>query len=261
MYTWILAIGVSFLFACSQDAGPDRRGEADVVMLTDRGTVYIKLFDEAPKHKENFLKLTREGFYDGLAFHRVIPGFMVQAGDPRTREGATDMETDDAGYKLPAEINDEFIHTEGMLAAARYPDNINPDWESSSSQFYIVTGVDNSDAKLDSVEENYNYLRQARLYQDYQKALEEETYDGTFNDYLADQDFVFFGYSEEQRAAYRQKEGVPHLDFQYTIFGEVVHGMDVIERVEYTPTDDYNRPTDTIRIQKMVLAENYTGDD
>ncbi len=253
-----LAISLLVLNACNNTSSePDRRNEADVVMVTDRGDIFIKLFDDTPRHKENFLKLTREGFYDGVSFHRVMSKFMIQTGDPRTKIGATDMQTDDAGYNLDAEINETRIHTEGMVAAARYPDNINPNWESSSSQFYIVTGTKNSDAKLDTVETNYNYIRQGRLYQEFQELVKNKEYDESFNNFLADKEFVYFGYSDEQRAAYREKRGVPHLDFMYTIFGEVVYGMDIVNQLEYIPTNQYNVPLDTIRIQKMLLAADY----
>lgn len=250
-------ICIGMLMACSTPPSePDRRHEADVVMITDKGEVFIKLFDETPKHKENFLKLTREGFYDGLNFHRVMRGFIVQTGDPRTREGSTDT-LDDAGYKLAPEINEKFVHTEGMVGAARYPDQMNPNWESSSSQFYIVTGKPITDATLDTMEQNYDYIRQARMYQEYQQLVKEGKYKESFNNYLADQGFTYFGYSDEQRQAYRGKKGAPHLDFMYTLFGEVVQGMDVISKIEYAPTDQYNRPVTPIRIQRMMLAEDY----
>ncbi|MEL6190614.1 MAG: peptidylprolyl isomerase [Bacteroidota bacterium] len=224
--------------------------EADILIETDNGEIYLKLYDETPRHKENFLKLAGEGFFDGMSFHRVIRNFMVQTGDPRTIEGST-AEGDDAGYRLEEEISMEFIHTEGKVAAARYPNEVNPKWESSSSQFYIVTGGTVTEENLDIAEEYYSSNLQNKLYVEYKEKLDAGEVEGDFNDYLADIGFIYPAYTEAQRIAYRGKRGTPNLDFQYTIFGEVVKGMDVVRTIEMLPTtgaENFNVPTKTVRM-------------
>ncbi|MEM6634090.1 MAG: peptidylprolyl isomerase [Bacteroidota bacterium] len=233
----------------------ERIDEADVVMVTDTGEIYIKLYDETPIHKENFLKLCREGFYDGIAFHRIIQDFMVQIGDPRTKEGADrQSREDDAGYTLPAEISEKLLHTKGKLAAARYPDEMNPAWESSSSQFYIVTGKWAKPEDLDNAEMAMNYAREMRLRRMYNALKDSGSYTSSFNNYLSEQGFKEIYYTEEQRAIYDQMQGFPSLDFQYTIFGEVVGGMDVVNRIERLPTAG-EIPTVVVRIEEMKVID------
>ena len=233
----------------------ERIEEADVVMVTDTGDIYIKLYDETPKHKENFLKLCREGFYEGIAFHRVMKDFMIQIGDPRSKKGADPRsKEDDAGYNLPAEISDKFLHTKGKIAAARYPDEINPAWESSSSQFYIVTGTFVKPEDLDNAEMAMNYAREMRLRRMYNALKDSGSYSSSFNNYLSEQGFKEIYYTEEQRAIYDQEQGAPNLDFQYTIFGEVVGGMDVVNRIERLPTAGQS-PTVVVRIEEMKVIE------
>lgn len=257
-----LVLVLIVLTACF-DNQPDRRQEADVVMRTDSGDVFIKLYDVTPIHKENFIKLTKEGFYDGIAFHRIINRFMVQVGDPRTKEGG-DLRNpqDDAGYKLPAEIVDTLFHIEGKVAAARYPfklgDSIlNPDWSSSSSQFYVVTGDNNNDAKLDDVEQLIDIARQERLFYDYEQLYKKGEYTEVFNNYLASLKYTYFGYSDKQREIYKNVKGTPHLDLQYTIFGEVVQGMDIVKKIEVIPTIGQGQPQKIVRIQKMMMIDDY----
>jgi len=249
---------LALLYVISCQTGPsdqpdERTEEADVIMVTDTGDIYLKLYDVTPKHKENFLKLSREGFYDGMAFHRVIKDFMVQIGDPRSKEGATGEE-DDAGYTLPAEIVDTLLHTEGKLAAARYPDEINPNWESSSSQFYIVTGRFVNAEDLDNAEMAMNYAREMRLRRQYNALRDTGSYKGSFNNFLSEQGFKEIYYTEAQRAIYDKVQGAPNLDFQYTVFGEVVGGMDVVKKIERLPTAG-DVPTFAIRIKEMKVLE------
>ncbi len=246
---------VCLSWSCEQKPSePDRTEEADVVMVTDTGDIYIKLYDVTPRHKENFLKLSREGFFDGLAFHRVIKDFIVQVGDPRSREGAT-TEEDDAGYNLPAEIVDTLLHTEGKIAAARYPDEINPSWESSSSQFYIVTGRFVTEEELDQAELAFNYAREMRLRREHSALQDSGVYKGSFNDFLSEREFKEIYYTDAQRSKYDQLQGAPQLDFQYTIFGEVVSGMDIVRKIERLPTRG-QAPTIPIRILEMRVLDD-----
>lgn len=234
----LLLLGlVIILWAACDESQPvaDRTDEAHVVMHTDSGDIYLKLYDETPRHKENFLKLVEEGFYDSLFFHRVIDNFIIQAGNPMTRPGAPDT-IPDVGYTLPAEIVDTFLHTAGKLGAARLPDSENPYWESSGSNFYIVTGKFASEEDLNNAELAYNYAREVKYQNEWREKVAAGEYDESFNNYLADLGYADFFYAKEQRTTYDQVKGAPNLDFQYTIFGEVVGGMDVVKKIERIPT-------------------------
>lgn len=246
------------LISCQKvnETADENKEAADILMKTDRGDIYLTLFDATPKHKANFLKLAREGFFDGMAFHRIVRNFVVQAGDPRTKLNATTKE-DDAGYDIPAEIVDSLLHYSGRLSAARYPDNINPEWESSSSQFFIVTGKKHTPAELDEIEQVINNVRENKYYQEYSNLYDEGEVSGEFNDFLAEKNFTYFGYSEEQRQRYMEGKGTPSLDLQYTVFGEVVAGMDVVREIELSPTRG-EQPLDTIRIQSMEVITSTT---
>ena len=189
-------------------------------MLTSKGEVIIKLYDETPKHKSNFIKLVQEKFYDSLLFHRVIKDFMIQGGDPMSKNASRykRLGTGGPGYTLEAEITTKLIHKKGTLAAARNPDDINPKRKSSGSQFYIVEGR--------------NYPRK------YMAKFEEKRGEK---------------YTEEQLIAYETLGGMPHLDGQYTVFGEVVKGLDIINAISVVKTNGADRPTEDIYILKMKL--------
>jgi len=185
---------------------------------TTLGNIQVKLYDETPLHKENFEKLVAENFYDGVMFHRIIAGFMIQTGNPATKpvaEGGTpQVELD---YTVPAEFVAGYFHKKGALAAARIGDAANPEKRSSSSQFYIVQGRSYIDAELDQVEERIN-----------QK------------------------FSETQRRLYKTIGGTPFLDQNYTVFGEVVKGLDVVDAIASVPTRAGDFPEKEIRILRIV---------
>ena len=253
MKLFVPILGLLFAVqACQEEREIWDIGRADVKIVTDTGDIYIDLFDDTPNHRDNFLKLAREGFYDGVTFHRIIQQFMVQTGDPRTKPGSTTT-ADDAGYNLPHEILDNKIHTRRMVAAARYGDAVNPKWESSSSQFYIVTGQKVTSEMLDMSEDVYNQTRQKLMYADYMKLLNSGGFSGEFNNYLAEKEFVYFGYSDEFRKKYSETKGSPQLDFMYTIFGEVVGGMETVTAIEYLPTGPGDVPIKPVRIQKVEI--------
>lgn len=246
-----------FLSSCGPNSSPPR---IDVIMETELGEVGIHLYDATPLHKENFLKLSREGFFDSLAFHRVLYDFMVQVGDPRTRKEypltpASQDLPDGPGYTLPPEIVDTLIHTRGKIGAARWGDDQNPERRSSGSQFYVVTGEPATIAKLDSNEMMYTGVKKGEQFMQYQTAIDSGEFSGTFDRYLEQQNFQDFAYRSDQIAAYLEEGGAPWLDFQYTIFGEVVYGMEVITNIEITPTDPYDRPEEVIRIIRMKFPE------
>ena len=190
-------------------------------IVTPVGTMRMRLYDETPQHKANFEKLVAERFFDGTTFHRVINNFMIQGGDPNSRDNNPRNDgTGGPGYTLPAEINRNFIHKRGAIAAARQPDAYNPDRNSNGSQFYIVKGQVFDNQTLTEVEE---YLR------------------GT----LRDPNFVF---STTARNTYTQVGGYPMLDNQYTVFGELVSGFDVLDRISEVSTDATDRPIQNITI-------------
>jgi len=232
--------------------------ESDIVMRTDLGDVYIKLYDETPLHKENFLKLTREGFFDGQAFHRIVNHLVVQAGDPRTVTAypPTDRHAPyDAGYKLPAEIIDTMAHTYGKIGAARKDTFLNPERQSSSSQFYIVTGRKMSVAGLDSVEADRSGLLQSDMFRIYKPLKDRGMTQKTFVEFLDSVNFQAFKYPKHQEQVYYRKGGVPSLDNEYTIFGVVLKGMDIVEQIEILPTNKYEMPEEAFRINKMELIQ------
>lgn len=176
----------------------------DVIIHTSLGDIGVQLFEDTPKHRENFLKLAHAHFYDSTTFHRVIQDFMIQGGDPYSKDPEKKGMAGQGGpgYTLPAEIQPQYFHAKGMLAAARQGDQVNPKRESSGSQFYIVQGKVMTDAELDRAESQMKGV--------------------------LGQDFKF---SPEARAAYRTVGGSPWLDQQYTVFGKVVTGMDVIDKI------------------------------
>ena len=192
---------------------------------TDMGRMVVALYNETPEHRDNFLKLVQEGFYDSLLFHRVIPGFMVQGGDPESRSAAPGQMLGNGGpgYTVPAEIVPGLVHTKGALAAARQGDQVNPEKRSSGSQFYLVQGKPFQPNELDMV------AQRASRY-------------GTS-----------VTYSEEQKETYATEGGAPHLDGSYTVFGEVVEGLDVIDRIAAVQRDGRDRPVSDVRMFMRVL--------
>lgn len=185
---------------------------------TDKGNIKVLLYNDTPLHKENFIKLANESYYDGLSFHRVMQGFMMQGGDPNSLNAAPGQRLGNGGpgYTIPAEFG--HLHFKGALAAARQPDGVNPKKESSGSQFYIVQGGAVSDAQLRGMEMQKNI---------------------TLN--------------EAQRAKYVKMGGTPQLDMDYTVYGEVVEGMEVIDEICKVPVDRSNRPLEDIKMKVRIL--------
>ncbi len=194
----------------------------EVLLETTEGNIRIMLYDDTPLHRDNFLKLVGEQFYDSLLFHRVIKNFMIQTGDPKSKnaEPGETLGGGDLGYTLPAEINTAaHYHSRGAVAMAREGDAKNPERRSSACQFYIVYGKTYSTKELEAIQEK----------------LLEATNGKT-------------SISSEMFWTYRKTGGSPHLDGQYTVFGEVIEGLDVVEKIQKVFTDDYNRPVDDVRI-------------
>lgn len=236
---------------------------------TNFGDIKLILFDQTPKHKENFIKLAENGFYDSLLFHRVINDFMIQTGDPNTRN-PLDIQafgTGGPGYTLPPEFHPDLIHEKGVLAAARQGDNINPKKESNGSQFYIVEGMVYTEESLRNSRVNmpelYRYfgnLIQRSSYRELNeqamKLQEENRLDELQTLILSYKEVIEKDYDIEldqpltnkQVEVYTSVGGVPHLDGAYTVFGKVVEGMDVVERIASVKTDSRDRPLEDVRM-------------
>jgi cyclophilin family peptidyl-prolyl cis-trans isomerase len=193
-----------------------------VKIETTKGTITVMLYDKTPIHRDNFIKLAESGFYDGLLFHRVISSFMIQGGDPESKDASADkmLGNGGPGYTLPAEIVPEYFHKKGALAAARTGDQTNPQRRSSGSQFYIVQGKSYTDLQMDGMEKQ-----------------------------------MFTKFSKEQRDAYATTGGVPHLDAQYTVFGEVIEGLDVIDKIAAVEKGANDRPVEDVKIIKMTVIK------
>lgn len=191
-----------------------------VEIETEFGNMLVWLYDSTPQHRDNFLKLAEEGYFDSLLFHRVISGFMIQGGDPNSRNAqpGEPLGMGGPGYTVPAEFVDTLVHVKGALAAARTGDQVNPEKRSSGSQFYIVQGKAVNDRELDIIESRKG-----------------------------------FRYSTEQRKTYAEKGGTPFLDRDYTVFGEVIEGLEVIDKIATVPKDNRDRPLKDVRMKVRVI--------
>lgn len=244
-----------------------------VKIETTMGDITVKLYDETPKHKENFIKLVKEGVYDSTLFHRVIKNFMIQAGDPTSKTAsATDtLGSGDVGYTIPAEFNPKFFHKRGVLAAARQGDDVNPNKESYGCQFYIVTGRKFSEAQMINMENQMNEARLDTVFQALARKHMKEIYKmrkaNDMEGLMELQDSLenqarkevakepALKFTPEQIKAYTTVGGAPHLDGNYTVFGEVVDGMNVVAEIETAKTNRQDRPTQDIRILKATVVE------
>ena len=248
--------------------------ETLVCLETTMGNIIVKLYDEPPKHRDNFIKLVKEGVYDSTLFHRVIKNFMIQAGDPQSKtatDTTTTLGTGDVGYTIPAEINPKFFHKRGVLAAARQGDEVNPNRESSGCQFYIVTGRKFSEAQMISMENQLNEARLETVFNELARKHMKEIYKmrkaGDNDGLLELQDSLeaqargivakepALKFSREQIAAYTTVGGAPHLDGAYTVFGEVTEGMEVIDKIQAVKTNRADRPETDVRILKATVIE------
>lgn len=197
--------------------------ETLVQIDTDMGKIKVKLFNDTPQHRDNFIKNVKEKRYDGLLFHRVIKQFMIQGGDIESKDAPMDKHLGDGdpGYTIPAEIvYPKYFHKRGMLCAARTSDDENPERASSGTQFYIVTGKFYTEMELDKMEKNDNKT-----------------------------------FTPEERQAYMLEGGAPHLDNKYTIFGEVVKGIKVVDKIQFVETNEDDRPLKNIKIKTMTIVD------
>ena len=259
--------------AMSTDTIPTDTASATIKVETTEGAFTVLLYGDTPRHRDNFLKLAREGYYDSTLFHRVIRDFMVQAGDPDSRTAAPGQRlgAGGPGYTIEAEIMyPRHFHKRYTLAAARQGDQVNPEKRSSGSQFYITTGRRMLPAQLDAMasqmrgrklQETFNGLVRSRMAEIQQlqakgdtaalNALQQQLIAQTEAAVPADAGAM----PAEVKEAYSAVGGAPHLDGAYTVFGEVIAGQDVIDRIEQAATDGSDRPTADVRIIKMQVVE------
>lgn len=242
-----------------------------VKLETSMGNIVVELYNETPLHRDNFIKLVKEGYYDGVLFHRVIKDFMIQTGDGNSKTaGPNDMLGDgDPGYTIPAEfVYPKYFHKRGALAAARTGDQVNPERRSSGSQFYIVTGkiygsdelkkmsqrlvdMKKQDIFLRLLNENRSKIEEMRRNKDIAGMQELENELNHLTEAEAAQSTSAM--TDEQINAYTSVGGTPHLDGQYTVFGEVIEGMDVVDKIQSAETGHADRPVNDIKIIKATV--------
>ena len=215
-------VGALCLASCAKQEG------TRVVFETTKGTIELKLYDATPLHRDNFLSLVKEGAYDSLLFHRVIKDFMIQGGDPDSKnaEPGALLGEGDRPYTIPAEfrLEEGIFHRRGALAAARESDDVNPEQRSSAMQFYIVWGSVFTDERLDYVQERLDQITGGKV-----------------------------KFTPEMREVYKTVGGTPHLDGQYTVYGEVVSGLDVVDAIQQVATDENDRPLEDVRILRAYV--------
>lgn len=255
----LITITIAALSSCTTEK------EYLVTIKTDYGDMHAILYDATPKHKANFIELAKDGYYDSMLFHRVMEEFMIQGGDPQSKDAKPGAPLGSGGpdYKIPAEFQDDLFHKKGALSAARQPDPVNPKKESSGSQFYIVHGKkwDEKELSIDMIKLN-KALNTLLIRSDYREEREEllRLYEnGEFDKYnekimgLADDVEeklnidVKRKMDAEKVEAYTTIGGSPHLDGEYTVFGQVIDGLEIIDKIATQPTDQRNRPKEDIR--------------
>ena len=227
MKTYIFAAltFVSILSVTSSHKASSQTPTHTLLIETSKGKMKCILYEQTPMHADNFIQLVNDGTYNGVLFHRVIKDFMVQTGDPDSKNAAKGALVGSGGpeHKVPAEFNPDLYHKKGALAAARQGDETNPNRESNGSQFYIVKGVVFSDEQLDQLESSGSHIK----------------------------------FTAEQRMFYKSLGGTPHLDYGYTVFGEVIEGIEIIDAIAAEPTDERDRPLEDVKIIKItVLKQN-----
>ena len=250
--------------------------ERIVEIETTLGNIKIKLYNETPLHRDNFVKLAEEHFFDSLLFHRVINEFMIQGGDPDSKNAAPGARLGNGGpgYEIPAEFNLNLFHKKGVLAAAREGDQINPKKKSSGSQFYIVLGKVLSDSILNIMEARINdrnkqvFIRkflqkpENKYLRDSLTAIQKGRDQETFNNYILEIEKAAmselknkhpFKFTMEQRKAYTSIGGTPHLDGSYTVFGEVIDGIEVLDKIAVVKTDQNDRPLEDIQMKIRLI--------
>lgn len=248
-------------------------GDVTVDVKTTLGDITLKLYALTPRHRDNFVKNIKDGVYDGVLFHRVINEFMIQTGDPDSKNAPAGkmLGSGDLGYTVEAEfMTPRLFHKRGALAAARTGDQVNPDRRSSASQFYIVTGHKYTPEELNQMEQRMQRQMMQQIFdtkcravmdsiRSMQQAGDNAGLQALQEKLVAETEAEAqehpFKFTAEQREAYTTVGGTPHLDGAYTVFGEVTSGMDIVEKIEKIETDANDRPKDDIRIISMSIKQ------
>ena len=270
----VLIILICGVTACQSGQKKDKKMDKETMLKieTTLGTIRVKLYNETPQHRDNFIKLAKNDTYNGTLFHRVIKDFMVQAGDPDSKNApkGKSLGSGDVGYTIPAEfVYPQHFHKKGALSAARQGDDTNPLKASSGCQFYIVTGKVYSDSTLLSMEQQknqnkvttiFNALAQKQMKEIYKmrKANDEEGLYALQDTLLAQAEEAAakqpdFHFTPEQVKAYTTVGGTPHLDGEYTVFGEVVEGIEIVDKIQQVKTDRGDRPEEDVKIHKVEV--------
>jgi len=270
---FFISILALFLAACTS-----KPKEKLVTITTPYGDIAVKLYDSTAKHKENFIKLAEAGYFNGTLFHRVIPKFMIQGGDPTSRNAGPGVKLGDGdtSYTIPFEYVPSYLHKRGAFAAARESDDVNPLKASSASQFYIVQGKVFTNDELDAVESKVERRTKQYILMDLLKKEGKEDELKAFNEFADKRDTANirrviekyrnaveaqymrtkpFKLTEKQRQVYTTIGGAPHLDGAYTVFGEVVSGMEIVDQIAAVQTDTNDRPVQDIRLSIKVLKK------
>lgn len=278
-----LILIVVLLVSCGNSGAPkEKKGKKEksrfVLVETPYGNMKLKLYNETPKHRDNFIKLVEDGFYDSLLFHRVIKDFMIQGGDPESKGAASDTRLGNGGpgYKIDAEFLPQFIHKKGALAAAREGDQVNPEKKSSGSQFYIVQGKTFAEKDLNQMVERINFPKKKQLVFDFVNSPENASIkqhldslqqvrafnelNAAYNKIAEDlepefQKLGLFSYNDEQKELYKTLGGTPHLDQNYTVFGEVVEGLNIIDSIATVKTGAADRPVEDVWMKMKTVRK------
>jgi len=253
-----------FVFSCHIDQSKKKTKDQLYKIETEYGDMVFRLYDTTPLHKENFIKLIEQGYFDDLLFHRVIDEFMIQGGDPNSRNAEPGKMLGDGGpdYTIPAEFVDAIFHKKGVIAAAREGDDVNPEMRSAGSQFYIVQGKVFTDEDVKKVEDRINSSRLNKLITKNIEEAKNEAYNtgGTIDYQIilpearqkAEEEFKAEGYykiPEDKLKIYQTIGGTPHLDNAYTVFGEIVKGLEVIDIIAAVETDENDRPVKDVKMR------------
>lgn len=272
-----LIIIVCGLVACGTNKNKrnnkmEEQKETLVLIRTDKGDIKVKLYNDTPLHRDNFIKLVKEGILNETLFHRVIKDFMIQGGDPDSKNASADQQlgSGDVGYTVPAEfVYPKHFHKKGALAAARQGDQVNPDKASSGCQFYLVTGKVYSESEMLGMEQQmnkgrlnsvFNRLAQKHMKEIYRmrKANDEDgLYDlqeRLLTEAQAEVDSLPpFRFTPEQVRAYTTVGGTPHLDGEYSVFGEVIEGLEVLDAIQQVKTNRFDRPITDIKMKVSLI--------
>ncbi len=265
LFSMLLISTILFSLSCQEKTNSDKI----VLLNTNFGDIKIKLYDSTPLHRDNFLKLVESDYYNGILFHRIIKNFMIQAGDFSTRVPALEKYQDSLSrYTIPAEFVSGLFHKKGAVAAARTGNDINPEMRSSGTQFYIVQGTVQTDSELDAAEEIINKSLNQALFIKLIRHISDSIHSSNLN-FSDDQihelatirmfDILSttspYTIPQDQRQIYKTIGGVPRLDRTYTVFGEVIEGIETVDKIASVSTDNYDKPLTDVRIIKARVLK------